>query len=79
MPKCCVVGWTSGYAAHPSDTPVQWFLFPKEESMRRKWILRVNRVNFDCTDTTQICSLHFTRGEYLSLLPEMLQGKIFNF
>ena len=68
MPKCPVFTCTSGYKAHQSDVPIQWFSFPKSPLLLEKWVFRINRQDFTLPKNAQICSRHFNEDE--DFLPE---------
>ena len=72
--KCCMVGCGTGLTNKPEGIAV--FGFPdKEEDLdrRRAWVRFVNRKNFEITNKTKICELHFEdrfirRGERTTLV-----------
>ena len=56
--KCCVVGYHSNYAG--SDL-VPVFSFPSDEDMKRRWVLFVNRKDWQPTLFEVICMKHFEK------------------
>ena len=58
-----------------SKTPgISFFCFPKAPNLRREWIRRVNKANFQPTRHTVLCSDHFPSDSFLSeSVPEFLQ------
>ncbi|XP_070188872.1 dentin sialophosphoprotein-like, partial [Littorina saxatilis] len=58
-----------------SKTPgISFFCFPKSPHLRREWIRRVNKANFQPTRHTVLCSDHFHSDSFLNeSVPEFLQ------
>lgn len=63
MPKyCCVYGCSSsGY-----DTNRSFYPFPKAESFRKQWTLRIRRANWSPSSASVVCDLHFAESDFKS-------------
>ena len=72
--KCCMVGCGTGLTNKPEGIAVFGFPDKEEDPDRwRAWVRFVNRKNFEITNKTKICELHFEdrfirRGERTTLV-----------
>ncbi|KFM75356.1 THAP domain-containing protein 3, partial [Stegodyphus mimosarum] len=57
---CCAYGCSNNNIKYKcKENKISFHLFPKNEILRKKWILSIKRENFNPTHTTRICSEHF--------------------
>ena len=64
MVHCCVVGCKNRTNL---NTTVSFHRFPnkaRKSVLYKKWISKVNRLNFVPNDNTFVCSVHFTEEDY---------------
>lgn len=54
--SCCVPGCKSNYG---NSSYTSTFRFPKDKTLREKWINSIHRKNFDVSDKAVVCILHF--------------------
>lgn len=67
MPRsCCIVGCQTGYKSNPSDTFVSTFSFPKNESLRKKWMNVIPRKDLIVTKNSAVCANHFTEDQIIT-------------
>jgi len=65
MPRpCCIVGCQTRYKSN-SDTFVSTFSFPKNESLRKKWINVIPQKHLIVTKNSAICANHFTEDRII--------------
>ena len=64
MPTCCVYNCVSCSSATNS---CQTFALPPETSpkLRQEWLNRINRKNFNPTDSARVCILHFSKDAFI--------------
>ncbi|XP_047110974.1 uncharacterized protein LOC124787987 [Schistocerca piceifrons] len=55
--KCCVPRCRGNYENKPR---VAVFSFPKSTELQQKWISAIHRENFQVTQNSKVCELHFT-------------------
>lgn len=60
--KCCVPGCNGNYQNGPK---VSVFGFPKDVSLRQKWLKAIPRDNFEPTNNTKVCEAHFPEGSII--------------
>ena len=62
--SCCAYGCTNrAVSKGESEDAVSFYRFPKgPEERRRRWILAVKRENWQPTEHSRICSVHFVTG-----------------
>ncbi|CAL1264097.1 unnamed protein product [Larinioides sclopetarius] len=58
---CCAFGCKE---KGTKDCKVSFHSFPKDEGRRRLWMLKVRRENFTVSNSTKICSKHFTPDSF---------------
>ncbi|XP_047116143.1 uncharacterized protein LOC124796100 [Schistocerca piceifrons] len=58
--KCCVPRCRGNYGTGPK---VMLFSFPKDANLRWKWLSAIHRDNFQPTEHTKVCELHFTESD----------------
>ena len=46
------------------DTNGSFYPFPKSESLKKQWILRIRRAN--CSPNSVVCDLHFAESDFKS-------------
>ena len=59
---CCVPGCTQNSGAKVAGDPVSFHSFPKDEKLRREWIVKIRRDEgkyFQINESTKVCSIHF--------------------
>ncbi|KFM62878.1 THAP domain-containing protein 2, partial [Stegodyphus mimosarum] len=57
---CCAYGCSnSNMKDKCKENKISFHLFPKDENLRKEWIIRIKRENFNPTPNTRICSEHF--------------------
>lgn len=74
--KCCVPGCNGNYKNGPK---VHVFGFPKDASLRQKWLKSIPRDNFEPTNNTKVCEAHFPEGSIIksTTVQDSNSGKIF--
>ncbi|XP_050065206.1 uncharacterized protein LOC126554149 [Aphis gossypii] len=66
MPRsCCVVGCQTGYKSN-SNKIVSTFSFPKNESLRQKWINVIPRKDLIVTQNSAVCANHCTEDQIIT-------------
>ena len=60
MPVCIVLGCISGKQSL-LDTKIP---IPKSPSMRNKWLVKINRLDYEGLDKARICIKHFCRDDF---------------
>ncbi|XP_046375958.2 uncharacterized protein LOC124148745 [Haliotis rufescens] len=60
MPHCCVPQCRNRSETNPH---LSFYRFPANPATRRKWILMIQRDDFDPTPNTRVCSWHFPHGK----------------
>lgn len=61
---CCVPGC---YSNTKRDQELSFHKFPKDESMKQKWINAIKRKDFIPGELNRVCSLHFQGGRKMDL------------
>lgn len=56
--KCCVPGCDSNYAKNAYTTV---FRFPKDETLKLKWIRAIHRDGFQPNEQSAVCANHFDK------------------
>ena len=56
--KCCVPKCRGNY---PNGPKVALFGFPRDESLKRKWIHAIKRANFSTSRTSKVSNFDWTR------------------
>ena len=64
MPVCAIVGCNSGSPRYKGEK-YTLHSFPKITSVKNDWTERINRVGFVPTNSSCVCSKHFTPECYL--------------
>ena len=63
--KCCVPGCKSGYdSVKPEREKVSFFMFPMDTDIRNEWIQKIQRPDWEPTQNSTICSLHFKENDF---------------
>ena len=64
MPTCCVVKCPNGSS---SANSCRSFRFPPETSpaLRREWLTRINRQDYEITQNSAVCELHFADDAFI--------------
>ncbi|KAI4873698.1 hypothetical protein NFI96_027449 [Prochilodus magdalenae] len=47
------------------NSVVSFHSFPEEETLRKKWLVKIRRENFTVTKHTKVCSTHFTESDFV--------------
>ena len=64
MPQCCVFDCNTG-SRHYKGEKYTLHSFPKITSVKNEWVERINRAGFVPTDSSRVCSKHFSSECYL--------------
>nr|CAI5840195.1 unnamed protein product [Callosobruchus analis] len=67
--KCCVPNCTGNYRS--SGRNVHIFKFPKDKDLREKWLRSIHRENFQISDHSVVCHLHFVETDILHTTSEV--------
>ena len=63
--KCCVPGCKSGYdSIKPVPKKTSFFIFPTDPELRNEWIRKIQRPDYEPTQNSTICSLHFKETDF---------------
>ncbi|XP_042145175.1 THAP domain-containing protein 5-like [Ixodes scapularis] len=65
---CCVPLCKQRGVKDNNGNKVSFFAFPKEPTVRKKWVIAIKRDEgklFTITKYTKVCSLHFQEKDYL--------------
>lgn len=63
--SCVVPGCKSGYGTdNKIDPGVSLHRFPKDPELKKKWCSAIPRANWEPSDYSRICSLHFDASDY---------------
>ncbi|CAN7995181.1 unnamed protein product [Ixodes pacificus] len=86
---CCVPLCKQRGVKDNNGNKVSFFAFPKEPTLRKKWVIAIKRDEgklFSITKYTKVCSLHFQEKDYLSniasgfrFLKERVAPSVFGF
>ena len=77
--KCSVSSCKSGYRP-TSNSPVilkkiSFFAFPRNTELRKKWTKACHRQNFEPTEYSRICSLHFEDDDFETLSSDTVTSR----
>ncbi|ENN70625.1 hypothetical protein D910_03252 [Dendroctonus ponderosae] len=61
MRKCCVIGCRTGY--DNSTEKYSAFKFPRDENLKKKWLLAIGRQNFTPSNYAGVCEKHFLEND----------------
>ena len=61
--KCCVPFCKSGYEGAKSRKKVHFFKFPSDETLRKAWLKRISREDFEPNMYSRVCSEHFKKED----------------
>ena len=61
---CCVPGCKTGYKSNKNPQKISLFRFPKNESLKAKWIKIIPRENWTWTDSHRVCANHFHEEDF---------------
>jgi len=65
--SCVVPGCKSGYGTKNQLPPgVRTHRFPKDLAQRKRWCEAIPRADWQPTDFSRICSLHFDNSDYFT-------------
>jgi hypothetical protein len=63
--SCVVPGCNSGYGTHNKYPPgVGKHRFPKDPKLRKEWCKAIPRDDWEPTDSSRVCGLHFEDLDY---------------
>lgn len=66
--KCCVPGCNSNYSSFLKDSnnkAVSVFKFPKDTALKLLWIKAIPRKNFEPSNFSVVCKLHFKSSDFI--------------
>nr|CAI5837483.1 unnamed protein product [Callosobruchus analis] len=72
--QCCVPNCTGNYKS--SDRKVHIFKSPKDKDLREKWLRSIHRENFQISDHSVVCHLHFVETDILHTKPKLKPNAI---
>ena len=61
-----IKGCKTGYGNEKAPPGVTRHAFPKDETLRARWIKSIPRENFNPAPSAVICSLHFVEADFKS-------------
>ena len=61
---CCVPSCNSGYKSNKNPDQVALFKFPKDESLKNKWIKAITRKNWTVINSHRVCAKHFSESDF---------------
>ena len=65
--KCCAPGCKSGYKSNNAVDKITFHKFPlKNKTLLNHWLIRISRENFEATESSRICSLHFVEEDFVT-------------
>nr|CAH7742419.1 unnamed protein product [Callosobruchus chinensis] len=67
--KCCVPSCTGNYLSNGSKVHI--FKFPKDQDFREKWLQAIHRENFQISEHSVVCHLHFVETDILHKTSEV--------
>lgn len=76
--KCCVANCKSGYASTNSSVvtkTISFFAFPRNIELRKKLTRACHRQNFEPTEHSRICSLHFEDSDFDTLSSDAVNSR----
>ena len=63
--KCCVLGCKSGFSSNNNKKKCSFFKFPStNQELRNLWIRKIHRVDFQPTEYSRVCSIHFRSNDF---------------
>lgn len=65
--KCCVPACRGNYVDGPK---VRVFSFPKDETLRKKWISAIPRKGFTPSKSSKVCEQHFLKEQFITEVSE---------
>ena len=72
---CCVPLCKNSYRNNPE---LFWYVIQKDPSLRKEWLNKISRKNFNPTATHRVCSAHFVGGKktYMNKIPTIVPNTI---